>query len=91
MSTAEVIRTSQVDLPLFDSRRFTHKGGVDVRNQGIGQELYLFGIDSVWHGATNALMFMCSLKMKLSVLFGVVRMIVGCCSGGAIPSSSEVA
>ena len=66
-----------VDLPLFDSKVFTHKKGVDVRNKGIGQGHYLFGIDSVWHGATNELIVMMTFKMKHSVLFGVVRMIVG--------------
>ena len=66
-----------VDLPLFVSKVFTHKKGVDVRNKGIGQGHYLFGIDSVWHGATNELIVMMSFKMKHLVLFGVVRMIVG--------------
>ena len=54
-----------VDLPLFN-----------VRNKGSGRGHYLFGIDSVWHGATNELVFMMSLKMKHSVLFCVVRMLL---------------
>ena len=74
-----------VGLPLFESRwedvhgdgRFTPKEGVDVTNEGTGRGPYPFGVDSAWHGATNELIFMNSLKMKLSVLFGVLQMIVG--------------
>ena len=36
-----------VDLPLFESRRFTPKEGVDVKNEGLGQGPYPFGVDSV--------------------------------------------
>jgi len=48
----------------------------DVKNSG-GMGPYPFGMDWAWEGASNELLYMNSLKMKLSVLFGVLQMIVG--------------
>jgi len=48
----------------------------DVRNEG-GPGPYPFGVDPAWHGAQNELVFMNSLKMKMSVVIGVVQMVVG--------------
>ena len=38
---------------------------------------YLFGIDPIWIGASNELTVINSLKMKLSVIFGFLQMILG--------------
>eukprot|EP00403_Amphidinium_massartii_P038491 CAMPEP_0178440268 /NCGR_PEP_ID=MMETSP0689_2-20121128/36668_1 /TAXON_ID=160604 /ORGANISM="Amphidinium massartii, Strain CS-259" /LENGTH=826 /DNA_ID=CAMNT_0020062991 /DNA_START=66 /DNA_END=2546 /DNA_ORIENTATION=- len=78
-----------VGLPIFESRwepimvdgkptsDYQPKAGVDTINSGEGIGPYPIGLDWAWHGATNELLFTNSLKMKLSVLFGVLQMIVG--------------
>lgn len=70
-----------IGLQLFDSGFKQVEGGeyvptYDVLNSG-GPGPYPFGLDWAWENASNELLFVNSLKMKLSVLFGVLQMVVG--------------
>jgi len=71
-----------IGLPIFESRWIDSDGDgsfeptYDVTNSG-GPGPYPFGLDWRWVGASNELLYVNSMKMKLSVLFGVLQMIVG--------------
>lgn len=49
-----------------------HKAGEAV--SAVSHGVYAVGIDPVWHGAENSLLFLNSYKMKVSVLMGYVHM-----------------
>lgn len=49
---------------------------VAVKKEGWA-DVYPFGVDPVWHSADNDLLFFNSLKMKMSVVIGIIQMTFG--------------
>ena len=43
------------------------------------KQTYPFGVDPAWKGAKNELIYLNSLKMKMSVIIGVIQMMMGIC------------
>ena len=53
--------------------------GVGIRVTPVKDCVYPIGVDPVWHLGSNELAFMNSMKMKLSVILGVLQMGLGVC------------
>ncbi len=70
-------------LDLFGSRwTFTNTGDSYVGQPKCNVDggpctVYPFGVDPAWHRAENDLLYMNSMKMKMSVILGIIQMTVG--------------
>jgi V-type H+-transporting ATPase subunit a len=53
-----------------------------IAEYGTAESVYPFGLDPIWHVASNELLFFNSFKMKLSVIFGITQMFMGTCLKG---------
>lgn len=63
-------------LPSEDNRTIQYVPLYDIKNEG-GSGPYPFGLDPSWHGANNELIYVNSMKMKMSVVIGVTQMTAG--------------
>ncbi|KAF9433552.1 H(+)-transporting V0 sector ATPase subunit a [Entomortierella beljakovae] len=70
-------------LPFFESGwRFNIPEDYDGTTVLVAEStghVYSFGIDYMWHGTENYLLFTNSYKMKMSVIIGVIHMSLGIC------------
>jgi len=53
-----------------------------IADFGSSESVYPFGLDPIWHVASNELLFFNSFKMKLSVVLGIIQMFAGTCLKG---------
>jgi len=58
-------------------RDFSNTTFAPEYNSSKGEYPYVFGVDPVWKGAENELLYYNSLKMKMSIIIGVTQMSVG--------------
>jgi len=54
----------------------------NIEAYGSPESVYPFGLDPIWHVASNELLFFNSFKMKLSVILGIIQMFLGTCLKG---------
>jgi len=68
-----------VGFPITDSCYDFVKGATPEEDQFVRQEgcNYPLGMDYSWHQSANAIGFINSFKMKTSIVFGVIHMLVG--------------
>lgn len=57
----------------------SHHGGISVEAHLKKDCVYPIGIDPTWHLGSNELAYLNSLKMKISVILGVLQMGLGVC------------
>lgn len=67
------------ELPLFPSMWKWNGDGPSVTAERVDGYTYPFGLDWMWHGTENDLLFSNSYKMKLSILLGWAHMTFSLC------------